>query len=511
MPGKRTINKHHNLAKSPDKAQHRPFVRGLCLTPKGVSSVIVEREPFLCVVKKGESMQAYSNDVLVSPRNHWTSRWAFILVTAGSAVGLGNIWRFPYMTGTQGGSAFVLVYLICLLAVGLSLLIAEVVLGRRGRADGVSSFANVAKDSKVHALWGKIGWVGVLSVFCILSFYTVVGGWIMEYMVRASAGFEGITAEQAKAGFTDLLASPVTLIFWHTVFVAMTGGVVIFGVTSGIERANRFMMPALFFILLGILVYAIFSADMPSALKFMFQFSPEKIDRSVILSALGQAFFTLGLGNGTMIVYGSYLKPEIDIARSALYVVVIDTLIAVMASLAIFAIVFAQNLPPEAGPGLLLGTLPLAFAAMPAGHLVGFAFFILVVFAAWTSAISICETLSAVLIERFKLTRKRAVVLVSVSSWLVGLGACLSFNHWSEFKILGLGIFDFLDSLSSKVLMPMSGLLIAIFCGWVAKRELLQSELKLTQTIYRAWEWAMKWLVPLAIIAIFLNAFIAEQ
>lgn len=456
-------------------------------------------------------MQAYSNTVSVSSRSHWTSRWAFILVTAGSAVGLGNIWRFPYMTGTQGGSAFVLVYLICLVVVGLSLLIAEVVLGRRGRADGVSSFMNVAKASKAHPIWGKIGWIGVLSVFCILSFYTVVGGWIMEYMVRACAGFEGITAEQANAGFIKLLASPSTLIFWHTIFVAMTGGVVMLGVTSGIERANRFMMPALFLILLGILIYAIFSADIVSALKFMFQFSPEKIDRSVILSALGQAFFTLGLGNGTMIVYGSYLKPEIDIARSTSYVVVIDTMIAVMASLAIFAIVFAQHLPPAAGPGLLLGTLPLAFASMPAGYFVGLAFFVLLVFAAWTSAISICETLSAVLIERFNLARKKAVAVVSISSWLVGLGACLSFNHWAEFKIFGLSIFDFLDGVSSKILMPISGLLIAIFCGWVVKRELLQSELKLPKMVYLAWEWALKWLVPLAIIAIFLNALIAEK
>lgn len=443
----------------------------------------------------------------VLTRNHWTNRWAFILVTAGSAVGLGNIWRFPYMTGTQGGSAFVLVYLVCLLAVGLSLLIAEILLGRRGRADGVSSFANVAQASKAHPFWGKIGWIGVISVFCILSFYTVVGGWIMEYMVRAGIGFQGLTPDQASTGFESLLASPGTLITWHTVFVAMTGGVVMLGVTSGIERANRFMMPALLFILIGLLIYSIFSADMPSAWKFMFHFSPEKIDRSVILSALGQAFFTLGLGNGTMIVYGSYLKSETDIARSALYVVVLDTLIAIMASLVIFAIVFAQNLPPGAGPGLLLGTLPLAFASMPAGHFIGFAFFVLVVFAAWTSAISICETLSAVLIERFKLARKKAVALVSVSAWIVGIGACLSFNNWSELKILDLGIFDLLDSLSSKVLMPLSGLMIAIFCGWIVKRELLQDELKLSRTVYRVWEVAIKWIAPLAIIAIFINIF----
>lgn len=440
-----------------------------------------------------------------APRSYWSNRWAFILVTAGSAVGLGNIWRFPYMAGTQGGSAFVLVYLGCLLAVGLSLLIAEIMLGRSGHADGISSFVNVAKQSNAHPLWGKIGWVGILSVFCILSFYTVVAGWVMEYTVRAAAGFQGLTANEASLGFEKLLANPLKLIGWHTVFVLMTAGVVIRGVTAGIEQANRFMMPALFFILLGMLLYTAASADMSSAFTFMFKFDLSKIDHNVILSALGQAFFTLGLGNGTMIVYGSYLKKDTDIPRTSLYVVLIDTLIAIMASLVIFAIVFSQNLQPGQGPGLLLGTLPLAFATMPGGYLVGFAFFILVVFAAWTSAISISETLSAALIERFHFTRKKAVLLITLCSWLVGVAACLSFNHWSDVQLFGLSIFDFLDSLSSKILMPLSGLLIALFCGWIVNQKIIRSELKLNDTLHKTWLWMVRLVAPLAIIAIFIN------
>lgn len=445
---------------------------------------------------------------VTTTRSHWSSRWAFILVTAGSAVGLGNIWRFPYMASTQGGSAFVLIYLGCLLAIGLSLLMAEVMIGRRGRADGVTSFANIAQESNAHPFWRKVGWVGVLSVFCIISFYTVVAGWIMEYTVRAAIGFNGITAEQASAGFAQLLANPTTLIFWHTVFNLMTAGVVALGVTAGIERANRFMMPALLGILLLMFVYAAFAADIPSAIAFMFKFDASKINQSVVISALGQAFFTLGLGNGTMIVYGSYLKSDTDIPRASLYVVLIDTLIAIMVGVVIFAIVFAQkNLSPETGgPGLLLGTLPLAFGAMPGGRFIGLAFFILVVFAAWTSAISIFETLTAVFIERLKLSRKKAVALVSVSTWVVGVAACLSFNEWKEIQFFGLGIFDCLDTLSSKILMPLSGLLIALFCGWVMNRSIIHNELRLNNVSYLAWVWIMRLIAPVAIVAIFISA-----
>ncbi|MCC7006584.1 MAG: sodium-dependent transporter [Ottowia sp.] len=451
------------------------------------------------------SIEITANDA-VATRGHWSNRWAFILVMAGSAVGLGNIWRFPYMTGSNGGSAFVLVYLACLLAVGFSLLVAEIMLGRRARANSVTSFARVAHESGAHPLWGKVGWLSIVSVFCIFSFYTVVAGWVMEYTMRAAVGFAGITAEQASSGFKTLLSSPDILIFWHTVFVLMTGGVVIFGVTKGIERANCFMMPALFLILVSMLAYTMFSADLPAAFNFMFRFDIEKINQSVILSALGQAFFTLSVGNGTMIVYGSYLKSETAIPRTSLYVVAADTLIAIMAGLVIFAIVFAQGLKPDFGPGLLLGTLPLAFSTMPGGHLLGFSFFILVVFAAWTSSISMLEPLAALLIERFQFSRKKAVISICFCVWLVGIAACLSFNHWQDVTLFGLGAFDLLDSLSGKILMPLSGFLIAIFCGWIVKREVVRSELRLGDTAYFAWEWTIRIIAPIAILAIGINA-----
>ncbi|MCC7005808.1 MAG: sodium-dependent transporter [Ottowia sp.] len=438
-----------------------------------------------------------------APRSHWSSRWAFILVTAGSAVGLGNIWRFPYLAGTQGGGVFVLVYLACLLVVGLSLMMAEIMLGRRGHADSVTSIANIARESNAHPLWQHIGWLSILSTFCILCFYPVVAGWVMEYTLRAAIGFTHLP--QQNSSFTELLTHPLTLIFWHTLFVLMTGGVVLFGVTKGIERANCFMMPALFFILVGMFIYAAFNADLGRAFTFMFKFDFSQLTSSVLLAALGQAFFTLGLGNGIMIVYGSYLKSETPIPRTSLYVVAADTLIAIMAGLVIFAIVFAQGLKPDFGPGLLFETLPRAFSTMTGGHLWGFAFFVLVVFAAWTSAISLLEPLVALLIERFQFKRARAVILISAATWLVGIAVCLSFSTWSNAVLFDASIFDMLDGLSSKILMPLSGLLIALFCGWIVKRDIIQSELQLSALTRFAWEWAMKLIVPMAILFIFTN------
>ncbi len=438
-------------------------------------------------------------------RAHWSNRWAFILATAGSAIGLGNIWKFPYMAGTNGGSAFVLVYLACIVAIGIPLLMAETLLGRRGQGNPVDSMRRVVAEAGGGRLWHVIGYIGVLGALLILSFYSVVAGWILDYLAHAASGFSGMDKEALSAAFADLLADPVRMIAWHTVFMVLNVAVVAKGVTGGIERANRIMMPALFAILLALLGYGIMAADMPAAIRFMFHFDAGVISSGVILSAMGHAFFTLSLGMGAIMTYGSYLDSKTSIPRTCLYIALADTVIALMAGLSIFAIVFAQGLEPAAGPGLILQTLPLAFSRMPMGEVIGVLFFVLLAFAAWTSSISLIEPPTALIVEHFGISRPRAVVMVGVVAWLLGIAVALSFNDWSGLTLFGLGVFDLLDALTTKIMMPLAGLLIAVFVGWVMKRRDVEQEIVMTAGYFRLWFNVLRYVAPLAIALIFLN------
>ncbi|WP_374326254.1 sodium-dependent transporter [Azonexus sp.] len=439
------------------------------------------------------------------PRAHWSNRWAFFLVTVGSAVGLGNIWKFPYMTGSNGGSAFVLVYLACILAIGVPLLMAETLLGRRGQGNPVATMRVLADEAGATRWWQVIGLIGIVGAFIILSFYSVVAGWVLEYTWRAASGFAALPKEAFADAFGALLASPGKLIFWHTVFMALTAAVVLGGVTSGIERANKIMMPALFAILVFLVGYGALAADLPAAFRFLFHFDPSAINRGVLFAAMGHAFFTLSLGMGAIITYGSYLGREVSIPRTCLAIAAADTGVALLAGLSIFAIVFAQGLEPAAGPGLLLQTLPLAFSQMPGGHVVGLVFFVLVVFAAWTSAISLLEPGVSLLVERFDLGRKAAVTLLSSGVWLLGVAVALSFNEWSAFSLFGLGLFDLLDTLTTKIMMPLAGLLIALFAAWTMKRAHVEEEVGLRGGAFRLWYGVVRYVSPVAIVLIFLN------
>ena len=438
-------------------------------------------------------------------RAHWSSRWAFFLVTIGSAVGLGNIWKFPYMTGQNGGSAFVLVYLVCILVIGLPLLMAELTLGRRGQSNPIETMGLLAKEAGVHKIWKTVGVIGVGTALLILSFYSVVAGWILEYTAQAIRGFDGITPESAGANFTNLLTNPIALICWHTVFMAMTVAVVARGVTSGIETANKVLMPALFIILLVLVGYGFVSADMGAAFRFMFHFDLKAINSEVILSAMGHAFFTLSLGMGTIMAYGSYLNRGQSIAGTCLQIAIADTAVALLAGLAIFSVVFANGMAPAAGPGLLLQTLPIAFSKMPFGHLMAVFFFILVVFAAWTSSISLLEPFVALLTEKLGVRRTVAAWSTGAGVWLLGIAVSLSFNEWSGFKLFGMGLFDQLDSLTSKILMPLGGLLVAIFAGWIMKCEHLFEEVAMRTRGFQVWRILLRYVSPIAITMIFLH------
>lgn len=439
-------------------------------------------------------------------RSHWSNRWAFIMATAGSAVGLGNIWKFPYMTGTNGGSAFVLVYLLCVALIGLPLMMTEIMLGRRAQRNPVDGMAHLAAEAGGARWWRGVGYMGIAAGILILSFYSVVAGWVLDYVLRAASGdFSGMTATQAKEQFSSFVANPLELLLWHTVFMFLTMLVVARGVTSGLERANKIMMPALVVILLILLGYSLAVGDVGRSIEFMFRPDFSKITPAAILSAMGHSFFTLSLGMGAVMVYGSYLQRHASIARAAFYVVLADTAIALVAGITIFAIVFANQLEPAAGPGLLFQTLPIAFGRMPGGTVFATLFFILVGFAAWTSSISLVEPAVSWLIENTALTRARASLLVGGLIWLIGIAVLLSFNEWGEVKLFGLNFFDLFDKLTTNILLPLGGLLMALFAVWVMHAAHAQEELALNDRHYRRWLFVTRFVAPSAIVLVFLN------
>ncbi len=439
-------------------------------------------------------------------RVHWSNRRAFIMATAGSAVGLGNIWKFPYMTGTNGGSAFVLVYLLCVALIGLPLMMTEVMLGRRAQRNPVDGMAHLASEAGATQMWKGIGYMGIAAGILILSFYSVVAGWVLDYGLRAAGGgFAGMGAEQAQQQFSSFIGNPYELLLWHTVFMFLTMVVVARGVTSGLERANKIMMPSLVAILLILLGYSMAVGDISRSLDFMFRPDFSRITPTAVLSAMGHSFFTLSLGMGAVMVYGSYLQRHVSIARASFYVVLTDTAVALVAGVTIFAIVFANGLEPAAGPGLIFQTLPIAFGRMPGGTLFATLFFVLVAFAAWTSSISLVEPAVSWLIENTRLDRTRAALLVGGLIWLIGIAVLLSFNAWGEIKLFGLTIFDQLDKLTTNVMLPLGGLLMALFAVWVMRAAHAQEELALNDRHYRRWLFVTRYVAPAAIVLVFLN------
>ncbi|MFV1921822.1 MAG: sodium-dependent transporter [Methylotenera sp.] len=442
-------------------------------------------------------------------RGAWKNRWTFMLATAGSAIGLGNIWKLPYMIGINGGSAFVLVFIVCILFVGIPLMMTEILLGRRAHQNPLNAMQTLAKEANVSSRWRYIGGMGMLAGVIILGFYSVIGGWVLTYIsYSAQNNFSGITATQSNENFAALLASPFTLFFWHTIFMMMTMGVVAKGVNSGLEKANNFLIPALFAILLILLGYSMSVGDIDTAARFMFKPDFSKITPVAVLSALGHAFFSLSLGMGSVMVYGSYLKRDVSIARTTIYIALLDTSLGLLVGIAIYSLVFANHLEPNAGPGLIFQTLPIAFGHMPWGNLIGTLFFMLVGFAAWTSAISLVEPTIAWIVENTQIKRFHACLMLGIIIWLIGISVLLSFNVWKDVKIIfGLGIFDTLDKLTSTIFLPLGGLLMAVFAGYFMKKHHVQEELDLNNSSFSLWKTANNIIAPIAIIAVFLYLF----
>lgn len=444
----------------------------------------------------------------------WASRWVFILAAAGSAVGLGNIWRFPYITGEYGGGAFVVLYLFCIAIVGLPIMTAEVMLGRRGGMSPIHSMKKVAQQSKVTQRWAGIGVLGALSGFLILSFYSAVGSWALHYVWRAAQGsFEGITAAQSQGQFEQMQASPWLMLGYHTLFMVITMGVVARGVNAGLEKAVRFLMPVLFVLLLVLVGYSVTTPGFNEAMGFLFAFDFSKITGEAVMVALGQAFFTLSLGMGAIMAYSAYMPRQargkdgrskpVSIVSTVAIIALLDTLVALGAGVAMFPLVFSGGLEVSQGPGMMFVTLPLAFGHIAGGTLFGSLFFVLVVCAAWSSSISLGEPVVAWLVER-GMSRVKGALLVGGGAWLLGVGSVLSFNLLSDYTFFMGTFFDNVEFLSTSVMLPLGGVLIAIFAGWVMKETQARKELAMKNfKLYMIWRALVRIFAPLAVIAFF--------
>ena len=436
----------------------------------------------------------------------WSSRWTFILAATGSAVGLGNIWKFPYMAGDNGGGAFVLVYLACICIIGLPIMLGEIMIGRRGRSSPANSMKSLAAEANTSSAWTLLGATGALAGLLILSFYSVAAGWAMSYIFN---GFQNITAESSSSSFNNLLSSPSSLIFWHSLFIAITVFIVARGILKGLEKWINTLMPILFLIILLLCIYAMQTGAFFEGLRYLFMPDFSKINPQVMLEALGQAFFTLSLGMGAIMAYGAYMPANQNIGKTAVSVAALDTGVALLAGIAIFPIVFANGLAPSEGPGLVFVTLPIAFSAMPLGIIFGTLFFVLLSIAALSSSISLIEPGVAWLIESLKIKRITATILLGFTAWFIGLFSALSFNLLSEFTIFGKNFFDATDFLTNQIMLPLGGIFIAIFVGWIMKKEHVLDELGFQENfIFKAWYFSVRFVAPTLVGLVFLYFFL---
>lgn len=443
----------------------------------------------------------------VSLHGHWSSRMAFILAVTGSAVGLGNIWKFPYIAGQNGGGAFVLVYLACVILIGMPVMMSEILIGRRGRRNPVATMELLGKEEGNSGKWAWVGGMGVIAGILILSYYSVIAGWTLAYVFKSVSGaFTDASAAQVGAEFDSFVGDWRLIGLCHTVFMGLTILVVARGVERGLEQAVRFMVPALLLLMLLLLGYSISTGYFGQGVAFMFTPDFDKLTWGSVLAALGQAFFTLSIGMGAVMAYGAYLPEETSITGASAAVVTADTAIAILAGLAIFPLVFANNLTPADGPGLVFNTLPLAFGKMAGGTFFSTIFFVLLSFAAWTSAIGLMEPAVAWIVEKYNRTRAEACTMVGLVIWVLGFGSVLSFNLLADFKFLAGTIFDNVDYLTSNIMLPLGGLLIVIFAGWVMSRNSTADELRSSGSLFRFWRMAARYLAPLGILAVLVNA-----
>ena len=449
-----------------------------------------------------------SNNERKSLQGLWSSRLTFILAVTGSAIGLGNIWKFPYIAGANGGGAFVLIYLICIFIIGFPIMVSEILIGRKGRRNPITSMKLLGEEETGNGSWKVVGFIGLFAGFLILSYYSVIAGWTMHYFVLSISGiFNEINAEEVNLIFNELTGSITTQAIFHTLFMISTVIIIAKGIKNGLEKAVKLMMPSLLIILLILLIYSVTQGDFIRGFEFLFKPDFSKITADSILTAMGHAFFTLSLGMGCVVMYGAYLPNRESIVKTTVTIIICDTLIALLAGLVIFPIVFDNNLAPTQGPGLIFQTLPLAFGDINGGLMFGALFFILLSFAAITSAISLLEPSVAWMIEEQNVSRTTAALTIGFLIWSLGFLTILSFNDLSDFTFWKGTLFDNVDYLTSNILLPISGLLFTIFASWFMTKSSSQSELNdISPIAYNIWRFLAGIVAPIGVLIVFLNA-----
>lgn len=440
----------------------------------------------------------------MAKRDHFASKIGFILAAAGSAIGLGAIWKFPYMAGTNGGSVFVLLFIISTLLIGLPILLAEFVIGRKGQSDAITGLKKLAPGKK----WFLIGWSGFFFSFIILSFYSVVGGWILSYLGRALM-FSLENTGNYEELFETIISNPWEVLVGQAVFMLLTVLIVQGGIEGGIERASRIMMPALLIFFIVLVIRSLTLDGAMEGIKFMFVPDWSYLNAQTMLLALGQAFFSLSVGVAGMMTYASYLPKEQKLGNSAFSVSMLNIGISIMSGLVIFPAVFALGYSPNEGPGLVFIILPAVFEQIPFGAFFMLLFFVLMLFATLTSSISMLETVVSMGIKNAYDKRKRSSWIYGLMIFLVGIPSALSFGVFSDFKIFGKSFFDFADFLTNNIGLPLGALLISIFAGYVLKKQETFEELNISSLSFNTWHFIVRYLAPIAIIVVFLNAIIS--
>jgi NSS family neurotransmitter:Na+ symporter len=444
-------------------------------------------------------------------KEQWSSRLGFLLAAIGFSVGLGNIWRFPYVVGENGGGAFILIYLACVLLIGLPLLTSELALGRHGRGSAAGSLRNVAVGAGASPKWGWVGGLAIFCIFIIMTYYTVIAGWTFDYFFMAAKGaFQGISGEQSSRMFGELTASPLRLLFWHTVVTVLVVLVLRLGVEGGIERAVKFLMPTLFVSLFIMVIYAFIAGDFSKTVSFLLMPDFSKVTIQTVMVAVGQAFFSIGIGMASLITYGAYLDNKTSLPKSAAIILTADTAVAMLAGFAIFPLVFAYGLSPSGGAGLVFQTLPVAFGQMPGGQIFGAIFFFLLISAAMTSCIAGVQAVVAWAEEHWKLKPNKGSMLAGFAIWVFGFLSILSFNHWSDFYPLsfipafeGKTIFDTFDFFAANILLLLGGFLTSIFIGWIVPQRTQLAALGVEEGLFFSfWQLVVKFAAPIALLII---------
>ncbi len=443
--------------------------------------------------------------VVAAGKTNWGSQFGFLMAAIGFAVGLGNIWRFPYMTGENGGAAFVFVYLICAIGIGVPILIAEIMIGRRGGMSPPGAIANVATESGRTTHWSWVGRLNLATAFLIEVVYCVVAGWVLYYLYQAiTTGFAGVDSSDANVSFNAMVGDPWLLSFWTVVGLSITGAIVYSGVNKGIENAVRILMPMLFVLLVVIAIYNAFSDGFAEAVAYLATPDFSKVNGDMVLDAIGQAFFSVGVAMAGMMTFGAYLPRDISIAKSATIIILADTGVALVAGLVIFPLVFRFGLDPAGGAGLIFMTLPQAFAGMEGGIVIAILFFLLLSVAAITSMVGLIEPVVRFTEETLSRSRHQATLMVVAAIFVLSTISNLAYNHWSEIAIVGIDINTGLDYLTNNLMLTLGGFFIAVFAGWAMTRSASQEELAMQNSgLFSLWHFLIRFVVPIAVAVIF--------